>query len=129
MGRERQEAIKEQTKALLEARFIREIQYATWLENIVMVKKVNGKWRMCIDYNDLHRACPKDLFLLPNIDKLVDYSASYKYLSFMDAYFSYNQIPMHPEDEEKTTFIIDMRVFCYKVISFGLKNVGQRIRE
>jgi hypothetical protein len=64
-------------------------------------KKANGKCRMCTDYTDLNKACPKDPFPLPYIDKLVDNSAGYKYLSFMDAYSGYNQIPMHPEDQEK----------------------------
>jgi hypothetical protein len=80
---------------------------------VVTVKKANGKWRMCTDYTDLNKACPKDPFPLPCIDKLVDNSAGYKYLSFMDAYSGYNQIPMQPEDQEKTTFITDMGVYCY----------------
>jgi hypothetical protein len=89
-----------------------------------MVKKVNGKWRMCIDYTDLNKACPKDPFPLPCIDKLLDKSAGYKYLSFLDAYSGYNQIPMAPEDQDKTSFIIDLGVFCYNVMLFGLKNAG-----
>jgi hypothetical protein len=61
---------------------------------------------------------------LPCIDKLVDNSAGYKYLSFMDAYSGYNQIPMHPKDQEKTAFITDMGVYCYTMMPFGLKNAG-----
>jgi hypothetical protein len=72
-----------------------------------MVKKANGKWRMCTDYTDLNKACPKDPFPLPCIDKLVDNSAGYKYLSFLDAYSGYNQIPMAPEDQDKIAFITD----------------------
>jgi hypothetical protein len=79
---------------------------------------------MCTDYTDLNKACPKDPFPLPCIDKLVYNSVGYKYLSFMDAYSGYNQIPMHPEDQEKTEFITDMGVYCYTMIPFGLKNVG-----
>ena len=77
-------------KDLLEANFIFEAWYSTWLSNVVLVKKNNGKWRMCVDYTDLNRACPKDAFPLPNIDMLVDNSADYKILSFMDAYSGYN---------------------------------------
>ena len=91
---------------------------------MVKVKKANGKWRMCTDYTDLNKACPKDPFPLPCIDKLVDNSTGYKYLSFMDAYSGYNQIPMHPVDQEKTEFITDMGVYCYMMMSFGLKNAG-----
>jgi len=79
---------------------------------------------MCIDYTDLNKACPKDPCLLPSIDKLVDQSVGYKYLSFINAYSRYNQISMHPEDEEKTAFITDMGVLYYKVISFRLNNAG-----
>ncbi|XP_058762082.1 uncharacterized protein LOC131635482 [Vicia villosa] len=71
---------------LLEAKFISEAKYTTWLSNNVLVKKSNGKWRMCIDYTVLNRACPKDAYPLPSIDKLVNNSAGFKLLSFMDAY-------------------------------------------
>jgi hypothetical protein len=114
MGEERMMAIEKQVNELLNAGFIREVQYSDWLSNVVIVKKANGKWRMCTDYTDLNKACPKDPFPLPCIDKLVDYSAGYKYLSFLDAYSGYNQIPMAPEDQDKTAFITDLGVFCYK---------------
>lgn len=78
--------------------FIREIKYLTWLANVVMVKKENGKWRMCIDYTDINKTCPKDSYLLPNIDKLVDGVSGHALLTLMDAYSGYNQIRMHPKD-------------------------------
>ena len=87
-----------------------------------MVKKPNGKWRICIDYTDLNKACPKDSFPIPRIDQLVDATVGYKLLSFMDAYSGYNQIRMSPDDEDKTTFTIDHGLYCYKVMPFGLKN-------
>jgi hypothetical protein len=89
-----------------------------------MVKKANGKWRMCTDYTDLNKACPKDPFPFCCIDKLVDKSARYTYLSFMDAYSGYNQIPIHLDNQEKTAFITDMGVYCYNIMSFGLKNAA-----
>ena len=79
---------------------------------------------MCVNFTDLNWACLKDLYPLPNIDRLVDASFRYKYLSFMDAYSVYNQIQMHLEDEEKMTFIIENANFCYRVMPFGLKNAG-----
>ncbi|XP_072054232.1 uncharacterized protein [Arachis hypogaea] len=72
-----------------------------------MVRKNSGKWRMCVDFTDLNKACPKDSYPLPNIDRLVDDTSGYKVLSFMDAYSGYNQIQMHPNDEDKTAFITD----------------------
>lgn len=62
---------------------------------------------MCVDFIDLNKACPKNSYPLPNIDRLMDVTSRYRYLIFMDAYFGYNQIQMHPEDEEKTTFITE----------------------
>lgn len=72
MGDEKDKAVKQEVDKLLAAKFIREIMYPTWLVNVVMVKKANNKWRMCVDYIDLNKACPKDSYLLPSIDKLVD---------------------------------------------------------
>nr|KYP52107.1 Uncharacterized protein K02A2.6 [Cajanus cajan] len=103
---------------------VREIQYPTWLANVVMVRKSSGKWRMCTDFTDLNKACPKGSYPLPNIDCLVDGASGYELLRFMDAYSGYNQIRMHPADEDKTAFIADQANFCYRVMPFGLKNVG-----
>ena len=80
------------TEKLIKAWFIEEVNYPDWLANVVLVKKFNGKWRMCMDFIDLNKACPKDSFPLPYIDALVDLVAGYGFLSFMDAFSSYNQI-------------------------------------
>ena len=117
-------AINEEVGKLLAARFIREVHYPEWLANVVMVKKANRKWRICIYYTDLNKACPKDSFLIPRIDQLVDATTGHKLVSFMDAYSGYNQIRMSPEDEDKTSFMIDRSLHCYKIMPFGLKNVG-----
>ncbi|GAU47368.1 hypothetical protein TSUD_403710 [Trifolium subterraneum] len=123
-GERTKRAIEEETQKLANAKFIREVKYPTWLANVVMVKKASGKWRMCTDYTDLNKVCPKDAYPLPSIDQLVDNASGYGLLSFMDAYSGYNQIRMHPEDEEKTAFMTDRANFCYKVMPFGLKNAG-----
>lgn len=60
---------------LTKADFVKDIKYTTWLSNVVLIKKANGKWRMCVDYTDFTKACPKDVFPLPNVDKLVDNSS------------------------------------------------------
>ena len=77
---------------------------------------------MCVKFTDLNKALPKDSFLLPRIDQLVDSTAGHKLLTFMDAFSGYNQIKMNEEDQEKTTFITSQGLYCYKVIPFGLKN-------
>ena len=63
-----------------------------------MVKKIDGKWQMCVDFMDLNRVCPKDSYPLPRIDTLVDLTARHELLSFIDAFSGYNQIKMSEED-------------------------------
>ena len=113
MGEERRRLVREEVDKLLKANFIREVRYSTWLSNVVMVKKANDKWRMCTDYTNLSKACPKDAYPLPSIDRLVDDASWFQVLSFLDAYSRYNQIRMHTSDEEKTTFITEDANFCY----------------
>ena len=91
---------------------------------MVLVKKANGKWRMCVDFTDLNKACPKDSYPLSSIDALVDSASGCKMLSFLDAFFGYNQIKMHPRDECKIAFMTELSCYCYMVMPFGLKNVG-----
>ena len=79
---------------------------------------------MCVDFTDLNKACPKDNFPLPRIDQLVDSTARYKLLTFMNAFSGYNQIRMVEEDQEKTAFITSQGLYCYKVMLFELKNDG-----
>jgi ribonuclease HI len=124
VGEERREAINEEVTKLKEAGFIEEIKYPSWLANVVMVKKANGKWRMCVDFTDLNKACPKDPYPLPNIDRLIDGASGYKMLSFMDAYSGYNQIKMNPSDAPHTAFMTNTCNYFYNVMPFGLKNAG-----
>ena len=98
--------------------------YLDWLANVVMVKKANGKWRMCVDFIDLNKACPKDSYPLLRIDTLVDSTMRHQLLSFMDAFSGYNQIRMEETNQEKTSFVTSQGLFCYKVMPFGLKNTG-----
>ncbi|KAK0596772.1 hypothetical protein LWI29_018902 [Acer saccharum] len=101
---ERSTAIKKEVEKLLSAGSIREVKYPEWVANVVLVKKKKNQWRMCVDFTDLNKACPKDSFPLPRIDQLVDATAGHGLLSFMDAYSGYNQIRMNKIDEEKTAF-------------------------
>ena len=108
----------------LEAGFIRESQYTEWTSNVVLVKKPNGTWRMCVDFMDLNKACPKDSYPLPKVDELVDATARNALLSFMDAFSEYNQISLCPDDQERTAFIKDRGLHCYKMMPFSLINIG-----
>ena len=120
----RHEVIKQEVDILLEVGFIKEIQYPEWLSNVVVVRKKNGKWQVCVDYINLNDACSKDTFPLPQIDQIVDATAGHELLSFLDAYLDYNQIPMYPSDEAKTAFITPYAMYCYRVMPFGLNNTG-----
>ena len=119
---EKRLTMREETQNLLVGGHIREIKYPEWLENVVMVKKANEKWLMCVNFTNLNKACPKDPYPLLGIDSLVDNASGCGLLSFLNAFSGYNQIRMHPKDESKTTFMAKATSYCYKVMHFGLKN-------
>jgi hypothetical protein len=118
----RNQAIADEVKKLLQAGFIREVYYLEWLANVVLVKKSNGKWRMCVDFTYLKKACQKDSFPLPRMDFLVDSTSGHELLNFMDAFSGYNQIHMDEVDQEKKSFITERGLYCYKMMLFSLKN-------
>lgn len=82
----------------LQASYISEVYYPNWLANVVMVKKANGKWQICVDFTDLNKSFPKDIYPLSAVDRLVNSSACHKILSFMDVFLGYNQILMDLTD-------------------------------
>ena len=116
--------IKEEVEKQYNAGFLRVVNYSKWLVNVVSVPKKDGKIRMCVDFRDLNKACLKGDFSMLHIDVPVDNIAGHALLLFMDAFLGYNQIKMALEDMEKTCFISPWGRYCYKVMPFGLKNVG-----
>lgn len=129
LGPERAAAVNAEIEQLTNARSITEVKYPEWFANPVVVQKKNGSWRVCVDFTDLSKACPKDSFLLPHIYRIVEATTENKLLSFMDAFAGYNQLLMHLEDREKTSFITERGTYCYKVMPFGLKNAGATYRQ
>ena len=101
-AQDRKEAIRVEVTRLLAAGFIREVTHSEWLANPVLVKKKNGEWRMCVDYTDLNKHCPKDPFPLPRIDQVVDSTAGCALLSFLDCYSGYHH-SSHPLGRTATT--------------------------
>ena len=91
---------------------------------MVVVKKKSGKWRVCVDFTDLNKACPKDPFPMPKIDQLVDATVGHPWISFLDAFQGYYQIPLALNDQEKTAFVTLVGNYHCKVMPFGLKNAG-----
>ena len=123
-SREHADAIREEVMKLKRAGAIKEVFYLEWLANTMVVKKKNGKWRVCMDFTDLNKACPKDPFPIPRIDQLVDAIAGHPRMSFLDAFQGYHQIPLALEDQEKTAFVTPTGNYHYKVMPFGQKNAG-----
>ena len=123
-SKEHASAVRDEAAKLKRARAIKEVFYPEWLANMVVVRKKTGKWRVCVDFTDLNKACPKDPLPLPRIDRLVDATVGHPQMSFLDAFQGYHQIPLALEDQEKTTFMTPIGNYHYKVIPFGLKNAG-----
>ena len=109
---------------LKQAGAIKEVFYPEWLANTVVVKKKSEKWRVCVDFMNLNKACSKNPFLMPKIDQLVDAIIGHLRMSFLDAFQGYHQIPLALDDQEKTTFVTPIENYHYKVMPFGLKNAG-----
>jgi hypothetical protein len=121
---EKHRAIGEEIHKLMAAGFIKEVFHPEWLANHVLVKNKGGKWRMCVDYTGLNKACPKVPYPLPRIDQIVDSTARCETLSFIDAYPGYHQIKMKESDQLATSFITPLGMYCYTTMSFGLRNAG-----
>jgi hypothetical protein len=117
MSDEKATTAKAEVQRLLDAGFICEVNYPSWLTNVVMVKKKNCKWRMCTDFTDLNKSCPKDDFPLTRIDKVVGSTVGCEIMG-------YHQIWLREEDQEKTSFITPFSTYCYLRMPKGLKNVG-----
>jgi hypothetical protein len=123
-AQDKREAIKREIAKLLTTGFIKEVIHPEWVANPVLVKKKNNEWRMCVDYTDLNKHCPKDHFGLPRIDQVVDSMAGCVLLCFLDCYSGYHQIALKEKDQIKTAFITPFGTYAYKTMFFGLKNAG-----
>ena len=127
---EKRKIIGDEVVRLLTAGFIKEVLHPDWVANPVLVEKKKDEpkpgdvkvWRMCIDYTNLNKACPKDPFPLPRIDQVIDSTAGCELLSFVDAFSGFHQIPLNPDDQIKTAFITPHGVYCYVTMPFGLRN-------
>ena len=104
-SRDHSDVVKDEVTKFKQARAIKEVFYPEWLANTVVVKKKNRKWRVCVDFTDLNKACPKDPFPMPRIDQLVNASVGYHRMSILDFFQGYHQILLAPNDQEKTAFV------------------------
>ena len=117
-------AIKAEVEKLLKAGFIYPVPLTDWVSNLVPLDKKKGTIRVCIDFIDLNKACPKDNYPTPFIDQIIDECVGYEIFSFMDGFFGYNQISIRLEDQHKIAFICPWGTFAYRKMSFGLENAG-----
>ena len=109
-SKEHFDAVKDEVTRLKHAGAIKEFFYPEWLANTVMVKKKSGKWRVCVDFIDLNKACPKDPFPMPHIDQLVDATVGHPRKSFLDAFKGYQQIPLALEDKKKQLLLLPLEI-------------------
>jgi hypothetical protein len=124
MSEEKVKEVEAEVQRLQDAKVIREVLYPLWLANTVPMKKKNGKWRMCVDFTDLNKACKKDDFPLERVDKIVDDATNSEMLSLLDMFLGYHQIRVWSEDEEKPSFVTPFGTFCWIRMPEGLKNAG-----
>jgi hypothetical protein len=117
-------AIKEEVEKLLNVGFINPVPLTEWVSNPVHVNKKKGTICVCMDFRDLNKACPKDNFHTPFIDRILDECVGRKVFSFMDGFSGYNQIQIKPEDQHKMTFACPWGTFEYHEIPFDLKIAG-----
>ena len=118
----KRQAMGEELAKLIEAGFIREIKHPDWLANLVMVPKKDKSWRMCVDFEDLNKACPKDPFPLPHIDQIIDATAGHDSLCFLDAYSGYHQIKMKESDQAVIAFITPKGMVFKQNGPYGVMN-------
>ena len=121
--------IKEEVEKLLKANLIYLVPLTEWVSNIVPITKKQGTIRVCVDYRDLNKACPKDNYPSPFIDHIIDDCAGCEVLSYMDGFSDYNQIDILRQDQHKTTFICPWGTFAYKKWPFELKNIGATFQQ
>jgi hypothetical protein len=134
------EVVKKEVIKLLDARIIYPVPHSEWVSPVHCVRKKGGLtvvknekdelipqrtvlgWRMCIDYRKLNKATKKDHFPLPFIDEMLERLANHAYFCFLDGYSGFMQIPIHPDDQHKTTFTCPYGMFAYRRMPFGLCN-------
>ena len=113
--------VKEEINKILRVGFIRPVKRATWLSPIVVILKKNGQIRVCINYHKLNAMTVTDAFPLPFTNSVLDTVAAHECYIFLDGFNGYNQICMHLDDQEKTSFVTEWGVFVAEVMMFGLK--------
>jgi len=116
--------MEKEIKKLLDARIIIPLRYSDWIANLVPVRKKIGEIRLCVDSRNLNKCSRKDNYLLPKMEHILQKVLGSKVMSFIDGFFGYNQITIHPDEREKTSFTTSWGTFMYEKMPFGFMNVG-----
>ena len=116
--------IEKEVKKLFDVKIIVPIRFSNWLANLVPVRKKNGEIRICIDFRNLNKASLKDNYPLPKMDLILQNIVGSQRMSMLDGFSRYNQILVHPDDQEKTAFTTPWGTFMYAKMPFGLMNAG-----
>ena len=116
--------IKKEATKQLKVGFIKLVNQAKWIANVMPIPKKDGMVRMCVDFRDLNKACPKDNFRLPHINVFVDNTKGSPLMSFMDGFSGYSQVKMALKDITKATLTTEWGIYCYTIMLFGLMNIG-----
>jgi hypothetical protein len=114
--------IEREIKKLLDDKIIIPLRYSKWITNLVIVRKKNGEVRLCVDFRNLNKCSKKDNYPLPKMEHLLQRISRAKVMSFLDGFSGYNQIVVHPDDQEKTAFTTPWGTFMYAKMPFGLMN-------
>jgi hypothetical protein len=121
--------IEREVKNLLDANIIVPLRYSDWVANLVPVRKKYGQIRLRVDFKNLNRSSLKDNYPLPKMDNVLEKLVGDNIMSMIDGFSSYNQIAVHKDDKEKTTFTTPWGTFMYEKMSFGLMNAGTTFQQ
>ena len=109
---------------LLKAKIIIPLRYSKWIANLVVVRKINREIRLCVDFRNLNKCSKKYNYPLPKMEHLLQRVSGASVMSFLNGFSEYNQVAMHPNDQENTAFTTPWGTFMYAKMPFGLMNVG-----
>lgn len=116
--------VEKDIKKMYEAKIIVQIRYSKWVSNIVHTSKKTGEIRLRIDFMNLNKVSLKDNYPLRKMDHILQRVVGSNRISLLDSFLAYNQVLVHPDDQDKTTFTTPWGNFMYVKIPFGLMNAG-----
>ena len=116
--------IEKEIQKFLNAKIIIPLRYSKWIANLVIARKKNGEIWLCIDFRNLNKFSKRDNYPFPEMEHMLQRVSRASVMSFLDGFFGYNQVSIHPDDQEKTAFTTPWGTFMYAKIPFGLMNVG-----